>query len=771
MSAAARAAARGQRHILLERRSHLSDTVHRYQKNKRVMAAPQLLPMQSDLRFDDGAREDVLDAWTEDIVGASVNVRLNSEVKSIEGTRGQFAIHLACGETIEAAHVVLATGTQGNPHRLDIPGADRPFVQYELRDAAEYRGETIVVIGAGDSAIEDAIALAEDNEVVIVNRRTGFPKAKPPNAARIEAAIAAGRVRACLNAVPRRVEAGRIVIETAAGETAVACDRIIARLGTAPPSDSLRHSGLEMSDGGFPVLSDTYESSVPGLYIVGALAGYPLIKHGLKQGYEVVEYILGNKLKAADEPLLLSKLSECGLTVSVSEFIAYLRKRVALFAQLPIRQIREFLLHVRLRAMRPGEEVFRLDECSDQLYWVLEGEVALETRGPVDDRICCAPGEMFGALEFVSGRPRGAVAVATCTTLVLEAGHAAMSILLRTAPTIREAIDEVATSRQIRLHLAPGLDDTSLAAIVRSAEIDRFKAGEALVREGDADNPLYVIRKGSVTVSRRIGGNDIILAYLPSGSFIGETAWLANQRSPTVKATTATEAIRIDGDALRNALEASPGARRLIAERVAEHLNGPVPDRRKSGLVRFLLDHGIGEATDVLLIDESKCVDCNNCENACAATHGGVSALDRKAGPRHGTIHLPSACRHCAHPHCMTECPTNSLHRAPDGSVYIDDNCTGCGYCERNCPYGAIRMATAPERKFNLLTWLLFGWGDGPGDGKSRAAVPGAAGKHAVKCDGCRDAEAPACVSACPTGAAIRIEPETFINAELHRAI
>ena len=37
-----------------------------------------------------------------------------------------------------------------------------------------------------------------------------------------------------------------------------------------------------------PELSETYESNVPGLYIVGALGGYPLIKQAMNQGYEVV---------------------------------------------------------------------------------------------------------------------------------------------------------------------------------------------------------------------------------------------------------------------------------------------------------------------------------------------------------------------------------------------------------------------------------------------------------------------------------------------------
>jgi cGMP-dependent protein kinase 2 len=236
MSAAARAAKRGQPHILLERSSHLTSTVHGYQKRKHVMAAPQMLPVRSDIRFDAGTREEVLDHWNRDVARAHVNIRLKSEVTAITGRRGAFAIQLADGATITAAHVILAIGTGGNPRKLTIPGADLPFVQYSLADADDHSGETVIVIGAGDSAIEDAIALTAGNEVVLVNRGSDFHKAKPANAAQIAAAIAGGRVRAIDGAAPTRIEPGAIFITTGAGETRVACDRVIARLGTMPPA-------------------------------------------------------------------------------------------------------------------------------------------------------------------------------------------------------------------------------------------------------------------------------------------------------------------------------------------------------------------------------------------------------------------------------------------------------------------------------------------------------------------------------------------------------
>ncbi len=182
----------------------------------------------------------------------------------------------------------------------------------------------------------------------------------------------------------------------------------------------------------------------------------------------------------------------------------------------------------------------------------------------------------------------------------------------------------------------------------------------------------------------------------------------------------------------------------------------------RGNIISFLVSQGVGEATDVLLIDESLCIRCDNCEKACAETHGGTSRLNREAGPTYASIHVPTSCRHCEHPHCMKDCPPDAIRRAPDGEVYVADNCIGCGNCERNCPYGVIQMAVAPPRKPGLFAWLLLGLGPGPGQVPAdKIKTKGEEAKKAVKCDMCKDLKGgAACVRACPTGAAIRISPD-----------
>jgi Fe-S-cluster-containing hydrogenase component 2 len=293
-----------------------------------------------------------------------------------------------------------------------------------------------------------------------------------------------------------------------------------------------------------------------------------------------------------------------------------------------------------------------------------------------------------------------------------------------------------------------------------------------LFNQGEVGDSVHLIRSGSVTISQRIGGRDVVLSYVASGNYVGEMALVADApRSATVRAAVATETIKIDGEAFKRLLAADAELRRQVELKFRERLesNERMQSAPEAGsIIQFLVEQGAGEATDILLIDESLCVRCDNCEKACAEieSHHGMSRLDREAGPTFANVHVPTSCRHCEHPHCMADCPPDAIHRAAGGEVFINDSCIGCGNCSRNCPYGVIQMAAPPPDKPGLFSWLLFGLGHGPGEDKSiRKAHREGVTKHAVKCDMCKDVEGgAACVRACPTGAAIRVDPKRFLS-------
>ncbi|MDE2256795.1 MAG: cyclic nucleotide-binding domain-containing protein [Xanthomonadaceae bacterium] len=779
LSAAARAAERGESHVLLEAEPHLSNTIFRYQKGKFVMDEPGILPLRAPVPFKAGSREAILDGWDEAAKRLKINVRHKHEVSAIkQASGGGFELKCGNGQTITADFVVMGIGLQGNIRKLGCPGEDLPCVQYQLDDPDEYSGETIVVVGAGDAAIENAVALARQNNVVIVNRKDEFARAKKGNEQAILKAIEDGRIECYYNSAPERVDAlsvgrkkGRMILNTANGKAQILIDRVIARLGATAPRAFVEGCGVTFPSkdpAAVPAISAQYESNVKGLYIVGALGGYPLIKQAMNQGYEVIEYILGNKVEPADEPLLKARFAKMPGFRTVDEALARIQKNVRLLAAITPLQLREFMLDSDIRTPKPGETIFSRNDYTNTFFSIVEGEVQVVVDEAANKRIALRRGEFFGEMSLISGRRRSATVLAGANCVLIETPRRSMNRLIASVEAIKRAIDEVFILRALQSRFAPEASADQLADVVAAARLERFKAGDVLFNEGEVGDCLHLVRVGSLTISRNIGGKDVVLSYVPAGNYVGEMALMGeSRRSATARAAIASETVRLDGESFKKLVNRIPVLRlRLQSEYRQRTAANLAMQALPSGgdVISFLLAQGAGEATDILLIDESLCVRCDNCEKACAETHGGTSRLDREAGPTFASVHVPTSCRHCEHPHCMKDCPPDAIHRAPNGEVFIADNCIGCGNCERNCPYGVIHMAYKPPKKPGLIQWLLLGRGSGPGEAPYDSHEHAAGEiKKAVKCDMCKDLSGgPACVRSCPTGAAIRISPEEF---------
>lgn len=781
LSAACRAAEMGDSHVLLEAQPHLSNTIFRYQKGKHVMAEPSVLPLRAATGFEAGTRERILDVWNADIERHQVNVRHRAEVVGIEKQADGFRLTLKSGESLEAEAVVLGIGVQGNPRRMGVSGEDHPNIQYQLDDPDEYSGETVVVIGAGDAAIENAVALARQNTVHIVNRKGEFSRAKEGNNSLILQAIEQGQVRCHYNSSPELVEAlaadhpsGRrmlLRLNSKEGMVEVPCDRIIARLGATPQRGFVESCGITFPNSdpaAVPQVSPTYESNVKGLYIIGALAGYPLIKQAMNQGYEVVEFICGRPVAPADEPILRDKFSAFSSSPDVEAFLDVLNRRSPVLAAMNRLQLREFLLESKIFRPPEGEALYREGDYGNSVFIIVSGtvDVQLDPNDPTATRSIRA-GRIFGEMALISGRPRSAAVLAGKDCVLVEVPRRAMLKLIAANDGVRRYVDRVFAQRALERYLLPGLDEAELKSIIETATLCQFKAKEAIYQAGDDATDIHLIRSGSVTLSARVGGRDVVLQYQAAGQYFGELDVIASsKRTQTATAAIKTETIRIDGRAFLELLSRHPTLEAAVRDRFRDQIEQRLlmersPERGER--MNFLLQQGLGEATDALLIDEALCIRCDQCEKACAATHGNVSRLDREAGATFDNLHVPTSCRHCEHPHCMKDCPPDAIHRSTNGEVFIQDTCIGCGNCERNCPYGVIQMGVQSPKSPSLWRWLLLG--QGPAPGSELHDYPKGAIKKAVKCDMCGPREVgPACVQACPTGAAIRVGPEEFFK-------
>ena len=787
LSAAARARERRLSYVLLERGDRPAQTVGRYLKGKPVMAEPSLVPLRSDVPFAPGSREEVLGAWDGAVGDLGLELRCGEEVRAIErldggGGPGAPRLRVVTGrDAYDAEHVVLALGTQGNPRRLGAPGEELPHVSHRLVDPAEHEEEDLVVVGAGDSALEVAIALAPANRVHLVVRNPEIVRAKESLEREIQKLRAGGELTVHLSTAVGEIRPGEVVLTGPEQEIRVPADRVFLMIGTEPPRRFLEAMGVRFTGAGRearPVLGPGYACpDVPGLRLVGAVAGRgDLIKLGMNQGWEVIEHLLGHEVEPADEGVLRERLAHG--EGAVAERIARVQRDVPLFADASEADLREMFLTASVRDLRDGEVILRQDDFTNSLLAILAGRVELSARpagaegtkagrrnggrrgrrrseGPDRHVATLGPGDFFGEMGLISGQRRNATAKADGPARLVEVPRKAMLKLLAVAPAVARRVDETFLSRAFQTYLFPDVPAGTIDELATEAAEVSAARDEVICRQGEEADAFYLIRSGMVKVARSEGDGERVLSYLQAGNFFGEAALLpGSRRGATVTAIFPTELIRLD----RERFTAFVDRHKEVADRFVAALE----ERRVDSLVAAatpgageiqsrLIDEEIVMGNDVLLIDDHKCVRCGNCIEACEAVHDDGQARLTLTGIHVYHLLFPNSCWQCDDPLCMLDCPPDALVRDATGEIHIKSNCIGCGNCEENCPYGNIFLVHPREK--GPLGFLRRLAGMPPREAEREVAV---------KCDMTSRPGGPACVLACPTGAAMRLSREEY---------
>jgi protein NrfC len=115
-----------------------------------------------------------------------------------------------------------------------------------------------------------------------------------------------------------------------------------------------------------------------------------------------------------------------------------------------------------------------------------------------------------------------------------------------------------------------------------------------------------------------------------------------------------------------------------------------------------------------MVIRQDRCVDCERCVEACAATNGVPSygyrtrILERDVPEAIGQKRefIPVLCNQCNNPPCTRACPTSATYKdKTTGIVLIDQSrCIGCKTCMLACPYNAryLKAETRAVDKCNF---------------------------------------------------------------------
>jgi thioredoxin reductase len=233
----------------------------------------------------------LVDMCAEQGLQFGADVRLGEEAKELRqlSQNGEqlLAMTTDLGNTYLSRAMIITAGHGAfEPRRLGVEGIDEWLgkgLHYVVREKAQFAGKRCVIVGGGDSALDWTLGLQDTAElpITLVHRRDRFRalESSLSEARRLEAE---GAVRILTPHEVRGVHGNgqveRVTIEnTSTGELEeYDCDALITLLGFVSHLGSIADWGLEL-EGKRQIKIDptTCETSMPGVYAAGDVAGYP----------------------------------------------------------------------------------------------------------------------------------------------------------------------------------------------------------------------------------------------------------------------------------------------------------------------------------------------------------------------------------------------------------------------------------------------------------------------------------------------------------------
>ena len=186
-----------------------------------------------------------------------------------------FAVETSKGR-YETRRCVIAIGILDKPNKPEyrIPPALNKRIHYDI-NSEELQNKDCLVVGGGDTASEYCQYLVErGNRVTLSYRRTEFSRLNSINHESLMALEQRGQVTILRGSNIKELQNtnDRIAVlfaeETLPSQT---FDHVIYALGGTTPTNFLKSVGIAF-DGDAPVIKNGYETSVPGLYLIGDLS-------------------------------------------------------------------------------------------------------------------------------------------------------------------------------------------------------------------------------------------------------------------------------------------------------------------------------------------------------------------------------------------------------------------------------------------------------------------------------------------------------------------
>ena len=279
-----------------------------YAPNKRVDRAylGQDAPTEGAMDIQDCTKDACIAQLDQAIQEHGLPVECDAEVWKVHKDEdGLFTAVDSKDRVWRARAVILAIGVYGRPNKpgYPIPPSLKTQVHFDLNNLP--KGESVLVIGGGNTALEYADFLHREHETTLAYRGTEFLKANDINRGIVASLAAEGKLRVWMGAdVESLTDAGEAPklefhFKPGAPEASARFQHVVYAIGGSTPEAFLQAAGAEIH-GKAPVVDSSYQTTVRGLFLSGDLIAGG--KGSIIKAFNSAHRIVAGGLQAAQKP-------------------------------------------------------------------------------------------------------------------------------------------------------------------------------------------------------------------------------------------------------------------------------------------------------------------------------------------------------------------------------------------------------------------------------------------------------------------------------------
>jgi thioredoxin reductase (NADPH) len=305
ISAAFEAKKAGLGYVVIEK-GLIGNTIYHYPVGLTVFSTT------NELEIEEGAlnparekptREELLSYYVRFVLENDLRVNTEETVLSAVGSGDSFTI-VTDKDKYQARTVLFAIGAMDHPRKLNVPGEDLPKVHDHFRETYPWVKKHALIVGGGNSAGEAALFLAQEGaETTLAIFRSDWENNDPKQGCikywvkqPLEEELKEHCLKLFFLGKVVEIREHEVELENERGERCtLENDVVFVLIGSDADLTMLKHLGVETvkgKHGEVPVYDpETFETNVPGVYVVGHFTNERHIKGAIEVPKKIVPKI------------------------------------------------------------------------------------------------------------------------------------------------------------------------------------------------------------------------------------------------------------------------------------------------------------------------------------------------------------------------------------------------------------------------------------------------------------------------------------------------